>query len=141
MNFQLKKRLEITCSRYLGATILQYVLFLTLNFGERVFYYVNYKILWLDLYKNVILSKKLACFTSGIKWHLWGEINLSPLGVKKETIWQILLANLHLLSRFLQSLVLILDMRWFILFFHGYYLPKVATMKMKYNKCKNMGRK
>ena len=41
------------------------VLFLTLLFGEGVFYYINYKILWLDSSKNVIVSKKLACFTNG----------------------------------------------------------------------------
>ena len=45
--------------------ILELVLFLTLIYGEEVFYYVNYKILWLDLSKSVIISKELACFTKG----------------------------------------------------------------------------
>ena len=43
--------------------ILELVLFLTLSFGEGVFYYVNYKILQLDSPKSVIISKELACFT------------------------------------------------------------------------------
>ena len=41
------------------------VLFLTLIFREGVFYYVNYKILWLELSKSIIISKELACFTKG----------------------------------------------------------------------------
>ena len=44
---------------------MELVLFLTLIFGEGVFYYINYKILRLDSSKSIIISKKLACFTKG----------------------------------------------------------------------------
>ena len=62
--------------------ILESVLFLTLIFGEGVFYYVNYKILWLNLSKSVIISKELACFTKGYFMIVWREKWLVPLGVK-----------------------------------------------------------
>ena len=45
--------------------ILESVLFLTLIFEEGVFYYVDYKILWLDLPKSVIILKKSACLAKG----------------------------------------------------------------------------
>ena len=45
--------------------ILESVLFLTLIFGEGVFYYINYKILQLDSSRSIIISKELACFTKG----------------------------------------------------------------------------
>ena len=45
--------------------ILESVLFHILIFEEEVFYYVNYKILWLDASISVIISKELACFIKG----------------------------------------------------------------------------
>ena len=62
--------------------IFESVLFLTLIFKEGVFYYVNYKILLLDLSKSIIISKELACFTKGYFMTVLRGKRLVPLGVK-----------------------------------------------------------
>ena len=54
--FSFRGRLKIPCSRSLRVKILKSVLFPTIIFGKKVFYYVNYKIIWLDSSKSVIIE-------------------------------------------------------------------------------------